>query len=90
MKTLLFVDDEEKLLHGLQRQLHPLHEEWDMHFVTSGSAALEFMPRQPVEVIVTDMMMPGMDGAQLLTEVARRHPQVVRMVLAGHAERKTL
>jgi len=90
MKTLLFVDDEERLLHGLQRQLRPLHEEWDMHFVTNGPAALDFMAGRRVEVIVTDMMMPGMDGAQLLTEVARRHPHAVRMVLSGHAEREAI
>ena len=44
------------------------------------------MATHPVDVIVTDMMMPGMDGAQLLTEVSRLHPQTVRIVLSGHAE----
>jgi HD-like signal output (HDOD) protein len=86
MKRLLFVDDEPRVLQGLQRQLHGLRHEWDMHFVNSGAAALQFMAATPVDVIVTDMMMPEMDGAQLLGEVLKRHPQTVRLVLSGHAD----
>jgi len=90
MKTLLFVDDEPRLLQGLQRQLRPMREEWDMHFVENGTLALDFMRQQPVDIVVSDMMMPGMDGSQLLTEVARQHPQTVRIVLSGHAEREAV
>jgi HD-like signal output (HDOD) protein len=90
MKTLLFVDDESKVLHGLQRQLRSMRDDWDMHFTESGGKALEFMATQPVDVIVSDMMMPEMDGAELLTEVSRRHPNTVRIVLSGHAEREAV
>ena len=90
MKTLLFVDDEPRLLQGLQRQLRPMREEWDMHFVESGNGALEFMSGRPVDIIVSDMVMPGMDGSQLLAEVAKKHPQTVRMVLSGQAEREAI
>ncbi len=87
MKTLLFVDDEPRLLQGLQRQLRLMRQDWDMHFFEDARQALQFMDSQPVDIIVSDMMMPGMDGSQLLTEVAKRHPQAVRIVLSGHAER---
>lgn len=90
MKTLLFVDDEQKVLQGLQRQLRAMRHEWDMHFVGSGPEALAVLTTVPVDVIVTDMMMPGMDGAQLLTEVMKRHPHTVRLVLSGHAEREAV
>jgi HD-like signal output (HDOD) protein len=90
MKTLLFVDDEPRVLQGLQRQLRPMHQEWDMNFVGGGEPALEFMATKPVDIVITDMMMPGMDGSQLLTEVAKRHPQTVRLVLSGHAERESV
>ena len=90
MKALLFVDDEPRVLQGLQRQLRPMRAEWDMNFVESGNQALEFMAAHPVDIIVSDMMMPGMDGSQLLTEVAKRHPQSVRIVLSGHAEREAV
>jgi HD-like signal output (HDOD) protein/CheY-like chemotaxis protein len=85
MKTLLFVDDEPKVLQGLQRQLRSHRDEWAMDFVESGPQALAFMARQPVDIIVTDMRMPGMDGSQLLGEVLKRHPQTVRMILSGEA-----
>ena len=88
MKTLLFVDDEANVLQGLQRQLRTMRNEWNMNFVAGGLQALEFMKKNPVDVIVTDMMMPGMDGSQLLTEVSRQHPQTVRIVLSGQAERE--
>ncbi len=90
MKTLLFVDDETHVLQGLQRQLRPMRHEWDMNFVVGGNAALDFMATRPVDIIVSDMMMPGMDGAQLLSEVVKRHPQTVRIVLSGHAARETV
>jgi len=90
MKTLLFVDDEPRVLQGLQRQLYGMRREWNMNFVDGGVKALEFMARTPVDVIVSDMMMPGMDGAQLLSEVRRRHPNTVRIVLSGHVDRESV
>lgn len=88
MKNLLFVDDEPKVLQGLRRQLWPMRCEWEMNFVESGAQALAFMAAHPVDIIVTDMMMPGMDGSQLLNEVVKSHPRTVRIVLSGHAERE--
>jgi len=88
MKTLLFVDDEPRVLQGLQRQLRSMRQEWEINFVESGPKALEYMAGHPVEIIVSDMMMPGMDGAQLLSEVLKRHPQTVRIILSGHSERE--
>jgi HD-like signal output (HDOD) protein len=90
MKTLLFVDDEPNVLQGLQRQLRPMRNEWDMNFVEGGAQALTFMATRPVDIIVSDMMMPGMDGSQLLSEVVKQHPQTVRIILSGHAEREAV
>src|SRR5437868_6264804 len=90
MKVLLFVDDEARVLQGLQRQLRNMRNEWDMNFIESGRAALEFMASRPVDVLVTDMMMPEMDGAELLIEVSKLHPNTIRIVLSGHAEREAV
>ena len=87
MKSILFVDDEPLLLQGLERQFRDLRKDWDMHFAEGGQAALTLMERVPIEVIGSDMSMPGMDGAQLLGEVLARHPHTVRLVLSGHADR---
>jgi HD-like signal output (HDOD) protein len=89
MKSLLFVDDEPRVLQGLERQLRGLRDEWDMKFVGDGAEALAFLESTPVDVIVTDLLMPGMDGAQLLTEVRSRHPKTVRLVLSGHSSRES-
>jgi HD-like signal output (HDOD) protein len=87
MKTrVLFVDDETLVLQGLQRMLRPLRHEWDMEFVESGSLALNRLATTSFDVVVSDMRMPVMDGAQLLNEVMRRHPRTVRIILSGHAD----
>ena len=85
-KRILFVDDEPNILEGLQRMLRDMRQEWDMHFAKSGQEALDCLSREPFDVVISDMRMPGMDGAQLLTEVMRRHPQIVRIILSGHSD----
>jgi len=87
-RSILFVDDETKILQGLKRMLRSMRKQWDMHFVTSGKDALEALDVRPMDVVVSDMRMPGMDGAQLLSEVQRRHPQMVRIVLSGHSDQE--
>ncbi len=90
MKELLFVDDEPKLLDGLKRSLRPMRAEWNMTFVTSGAEALQTLGQAPFDVIVSDMRMPVMDGAQLLSEVRQRFPQVVRIVLSGQSDKELI
>lgn len=86
-KRILFVDDENLVLQGLQRMLRPMRDEWEMEFVTSGAAALARMKEMPFDVLVSDMRMPGMDGAELLNQVRQAHPQTVRIILSGYADR---
>lgn len=88
MQRVLFVDDECRVLEGLRRMLHSLRNEWDMSFAASGTEALEIMAKGPVDVLLTDLRMAGMDGARLLAEVQSRHPETVRIVLSGQAEQE--
>ena len=83
---ILFVDDESNLLDATRRSLHHMRGEWRMEFVNSGMAALESLEKEPADVIVSDMRMPGMDGWQLLAEAKKRHPQVIRLILSGYAD----
>src|SRR5262249_55795436 len=85
-KKLLFVDDERNVLEGLHRMLHGLRGEWEMQFALSGQQALALMAKQDFDVIVSDLLMPGMSGAQLLQEVMTRHPDTIRVVLSGHVD----
>jgi HD-like signal output (HDOD) protein len=88
MKRILFVDDEPKVLQGLQRMLRHHRGIWEMEFAEGGQPALRLLEEKPFDVVVSDMMMPGMDGAQLLTEVMGRFPQTVRIVLSGHSNQE--
>ena len=65
--------------------LRPMRHEWDMKFAISGQEALSVLEREPVDLVVSDMRMPGMDGGVLLDMVRRRHPETMRMILSGHA-----
>ncbi|MGK7346318.1 MAG: HDOD domain-containing protein [Candidatus Nitrospinota bacterium M3_3B_026] len=89
-KSVLFVDDEPKILDGLRRMLRGMRGKWDMAFAKSGPEALQMLAEEPFDVIVTDMRMPGMDGAQLLDEVSNRYPQIVRIVLSGQSDREMI
>jgi len=89
-KKILFVDDDPNILNGLKRMLRRMSTEWDMVFVESGAEALEYMKRNPIDVVVSDMKMPGMDGAHLLEQAMNEHPEVVRIVLSGYSDKETV
>lgn len=86
MKRILFVDDEAQVLAGLRSRLHRLRSEWDMAFVESGAEALALLAQGPFDVIVTDVQMPQMNGAELLRVVSREWPQMVRILLSGYSD----
>ena len=86
MKRILFVDDETRILDGLRDLLRRHRRKWDMVFASGGETALEEIERAHFDVIVSDMRMPGIDGATLLRQVQEEHPGIVRIVLSGHTE----
>jgi len=86
VRRILFVDDEPKILEGLQRMLRPMRKEWEMVFANRAEEALRILADSPFDVVVTDMRMPEMDGAHLLAEVQKQFPGVVRLVLSGYFE----
>jgi len=89
-KRILFVDDEPMVLQGIQRSLRGMRAEWHAEFATSGAEALEIMSRDPFDVVITDMRMPGMDGAELLDQVKVLFPKTVRMILSGQSDRESI
>src|ERR1700733_7267240 len=81
---ILFVDDEPNVLDGLRRQLRTLY---DVRTATGGAAGLIVLEsEEPFVAVVSDMQMPGMNGAAFLREVRLRAPDAVRLLLTGHAD----
>jgi len=87
MNRVLFVDDEVFVLDGLKRMLRRMRTHWEMDFVDSGEAALQMMAQKEFDVIVSDMRMPNMNGAELLNEVKDLHPNTIRFILSGYSDK---
>ncbi len=86
-KQILFVDDEPHVLGGLKRSLHSMRDEWDIYTAPSGAEALDFLKTKPIDLVVSDLRMPGMDGVELLKTIQHLHPEMIRFVLSGYADR---
>lgn len=87
---VMFVDDEPQVLRGITRMLECADVDWEIETAGGGAEALEMLESDPVDVLVSDMMMPGMDGSQLLEQVADRYPSVVRIILSGQATKESV
>lgn len=82
--TVLFVDDEENILRSIRRAV--MDEDYMSYFANSGAEALKIMEKREINVLVTDMRMPGMDGLQLLKIVKEKYPNTVKIVLSGFTQ----
>jgi putative nucleotidyltransferase with HDIG domain len=83
---MLFVDDEPGVLKVIEMAMRTMAKEWESHFVRSGKEALALMACEPFDVVVSDMRMPDMNGAQLLNCVLRLYPRSVRIILSGYVD----
>jgi len=84
--NILVVDDEVSVLESLRRVFSSFGSRtWNMTYVCSGDFALEALTVGDIDLIISDMRMPGMDGATLLTTAASRWPNVVRFALSAES-----
>ncbi|RDE24214.1 HDOD domain-containing protein [Motiliproteus coralliicola] len=84
-RRVLFVDDDTNVLDGYRRLFRQQRDHWDMTFCDSGAQALEKLEAESFDVLVTDMQMPGMNGAELMSHAVNVAPGVARIVLTGYA-----
>src|SRR5258708_1536723 len=86
MKDIVFVDDERELLDGLRARLYKHRHDWNMKFLVSGEEAIATFEQHNVDLIVSDVRMPGMDGGQLLSVVKQRWPNTIRIIVSGYSD----
>ena len=87
-KQILFVDDEPFFLAGIKRMLRPQQNEWQIHFAGSVPEALDIVGNHAIDVVVSDVTMPGQNGFDLV-ETLRAHPETALLpivILTGNAE----
>jgi response regulator RpfG family c-di-GMP phosphodiesterase len=82
--NLLLVDDEENILRSLKRILRK--EPYDISTATSGEEALALLNEQKFDLVISDARMPGMDGPTLLSEIKKKWPWCIRILLTGYAD----
>lgn len=82
--VILCVDDEANILSSLKRLFRP--HGYRILTAESGVAAVALLEQEPVDVVLCDMRMPGMSGAEVLEQVRLKRPEVVRILLTGYAD----
>lgn len=87
MKVILLVDDEPNVIKGMMRMLNSAPGNSKYLFAPSGSEALDILKQGEVHMIISDIRMPEMDGAQLLEQVMQMYPNIIRIILSGHSEK---
>ena len=88
-RRILFVDDEPFFLTSMKRLF--FSQEYETFYAESGQKALELLEDQPVDLVVSDMKMPEMDGYAFLRTVKQKYPDIIRMMLSGYSdERETI
>ena len=86
--TMVLVDDEDMVLSSLQSFLE-LETDYNLKTFTSPEAALEYTLAGPVDVVVSDFLMPGMNGIELLSRIREKHPHAPRILLTGYADKES-
>lgn len=86
--VIVFVDDEPNILQGLKRYTRTRRNVWDMHFFERAGDAAALATSEHVDVVVSDMRMPEINGADLLEQISSTAPGTIRFILSGEAELK--
>lgn len=85
MKKILFVDDNQSVLAQAYEMLQPLKSQHQVTLVDTGEKALKLVLRDSYDIVISDIQMPGMNGAELLRHIQRHSPHTVRIILSQNA-----
>lgn len=89
-KRIIFVDDEDAVLRAYERAFFEQEDVWEMTFLNSAKDAIEIMTSQHVDMLVTDIRMPIMDGIELLKWVLDNKPNILRLIISGQFDEKVV
>ncbi len=81
---VLLVDDEHDILSALKRTLRK--QKFEIYLASNGTEALDILEKKPADIIVSDLNMPGMDGVELLSKIAIKYPETIRIMLTAHTD----
>jgi DNA-binding NtrC family response regulator len=84
MKKVLFVDDQREILDIIDIKLRD--ESYEKFYATSASEALDILKNKDIDVVVSDIMMPDMNGLDLLSKAREIKPETIRIVLSGNSQ----
>ena len=87
-RTILIVDDEEHLRRALERSFR--HEGYETRLASSGDEALALMQGEEVDLVITDLVMPGMDGMALVREIRGSHPKIKVIILTAYGSDESM
>lgn len=82
-QEILVVDDEVEIIKSLRRQFM---RQYKVNIASSADEALKILKEKPIQVIISDQRMPGMNGSEFLSEVEKKYPDSIRMLLTGFAD----
>ncbi len=85
--TIVILDDEEMVLTSLSSFLE-LETDYNVMTFTRGDKALEHIRKQPVDLVISDYLMPEMDGITFLAQVKEIDPKITRIILTGYADKE--
>lgn len=86
-RSILIVDDERNVLNALRRSLRT--EGYALYLASSPAEALALLAKQPIDLVISDHLMPEMTGLELLKTVRERYPETLRIMLTGHSDLET-
>ncbi len=82
-KRILIVDDEQALLNSMQRDLREFKNEYEVFATANPNDAPKLIEELEVDLLITDILMPGKEGMELIGEVRQKYPLVKIIAMSG-------
>ena len=86
MNSILLVDDEKAILRSLMRLFYQTG--WKLYFAENGNEAMEILAKDKIDMVISDIRMPEMDGHKLLHEIKLQYPNTIRLILSGYSDER--